>query len=135
MDEYRRKLIMSYLFLQTSQEDLIDQIINLGMTGVYKHIGDTFLDEDRYVFDVVQFRGTEDFNLNLLLDVYDEMEYSMDLILSENDITDDEVEEVWIEWMGILDSEEEEDVLEDFEDFDDEDDLDFEDFGDFETWN
>ena len=135
MDEYRRKLIMSYLFLQSSQEDLIDRIVNLGMAGAYKDISDTFSKDDRYVFDVVQFRGTEDFNLNLLLDVHDEMEYSMDLILSENDITDEEVEEVWSEWIEILDSDSEDDALEDYEDFDDEDDLDLEDLDDFETWN
>ena len=120
MDEYRRKLIMSYLFLQSSQEDLIDRIVNLGMTGPYKEIGDTFSKDDRYVFDVVQFRGTEDFNLNLLLAVHDEMEHSMDSILSGNAITDEEVEEVWSEWMELL---EEDDDLEDYEDFDDLDDL------------
>ena len=120
MDEYRRKLIMAYLFLQSSQEDLIDRIVNLGMTGPYKEIGDTFSKDDRYVFDVVQFRGTEDFNLNLLLAVHDEMEHSMDSILSGNAITDEEVEEVWSEWMELL---EEDDDLEDYEDFDDLDDL------------
>lgn len=126
---------MSYLFLQSSQEDLIDRIVNLGMAGAYKEIGDTFLTDDRYVFDVVQFRGTDDINLNLLLDVHDEMEYSMDLILSENDITDEEVDEVWSEWMELLEFDSEDDALEDHEDFDDEDDPDFKGFGDLDSWN
>lgn len=125
---------MSYLSLRSAQEDLIDQIINVGMAGVYKDIGDTFMKEDEYVFDVVQFRGTEDFNLNHLLDVYDEIEYSMDLILSENDILDEEVEEVWPDWMDIYKPVFGENGQEDY-DFDPDDDSDLDDLDDIETWN
>lgn len=134
MEEYRRKLIMSYLFLQNSQMDLIDQIVNIGMKGVYKEIDDTFSDFDRYDFEVVQFRGTDDINLNILLDVYDEMEYAMDMILAENEITEEEINEVWLEWLALVDPNIEDDILDDYED-EDEDDMGFEGLGDFETWN
>lgn len=134
MEEYRRKLIISYLFLQNSQEDLISQIVNIGMKGVYKEIDDTFSDFDRYDFEVAQFRGTDDINLNILLDVYDEMEYAMDMILAENEITEEEINEVWEEWLALIDPYIGDDVVEDYED-EDEDDMGFEGLGDFETWN
>ena len=134
MEEYRRKLIISYLFLQNSQEDLISQIVNIGMKGIYKEIDDTFSDFDRYDFEVAQFRGTDDVNLNILLDVYDEMEYEMDMILAENEITEEEINEVWVEWLALIDPYIGDDVVEDYED-EDEDDMGFEGLGDFETWN
>ncbi len=126
---------MSYLFLQAAQEDLVDRIINVGMTGVYKDIGETFLKDDKYVFDIVQFRGTDDFNLICLLDVYDEMDHSMDLLLSENGITDEEVAEVWPDWLESLQVNFNDDGFEDYDDFGEEDDPDFDDFEDLESWN
>ncbi|HLV92166.1 MAG TPA: hypothetical protein VKX34_03505 [Aequorivita sp.] len=92
---------MSYLFLNSTQEKLIDQIINVGMMGVYKDIGDTFMMDDEYVFEVVQFRGTNDFNLNFLLEVHDQLQESMDSIMSENDIRDDELLEVLPDYIEI----------------------------------
>lgn len=135
MDEYRQKLIMSYLLLETAQEDLIDRIINVGMAGEYKEIGDTFSVNDHYAFDVVQFRGTDDFNLNLLLDLYDEMENSMDLIMSVNSITEEEIEEVWPDWLELTNPDFEDESLESYEDSDDEENPNLEDFDNFDRLN
>ena|SRR5690554_382038 len=101
MDRYRQKLIMSYLFLNSMQEKLIDQIINVGMAGVYKDIGDTFIKDDEYVFEIVQFRGTNDASLNFLLEIYDQLQNSMDSIIFENDIQDSELLEVLPEYIDI----------------------------------
>jgi len=101
MDRYRQKLIISYLFLNSTQEKLIDQIINVGMAGVYKDIGDTFIKDDEYVFEIVQFRGTNDASLNFLLEIYDQLQNSMDSIIFENDIQDSELLEVLPEYIDI----------------------------------
>ncbi len=130
MDEYRLKLIMSYLYLQYAQEDLISRIINLGMAGVYKDISNTFSKNEKYVFEATQFRGTDDLNLNLLLDVYDEMDNCMGLFLLENDITDEEITEVLPEWLELQDSE-----YEPFESYEDSDDDDYPDFDDFDAFD
>lgn len=92
---------MSYLFLNSMQEKLIDQIINVGMAGVYKDIGDTFIKDDEYVFEIVQFRGTNDASLNFLLEIYDQLQNSMDSIIFENDIQDSELLEVLPEYIDI----------------------------------
>lgn len=112
MDTYREKIIFSYLALEAAQDDVFEQIINVGMAGVFKEINDSFLKDDQYVFDVVQFRDTDDFNLKILLRIYDTMEESMDSLIFENDIGDEEVEEVRIAWLESFES--------NIDDFDDE---------------
>lgn len=116
MDTYRKQLIFSYLALEAAQDDVLEQIINVGMAGVFKEINDSFLKDDQYVFDVVQFRGTDDFNLNNLLQIYDTLENSLNSLVFENEISDEEVDEVRIEWLESFNA--------DLDDFDDEDELD-----------
>lgn len=124
MDTYREKIIMSYLCIRSAQEDLMDRIVNVGMAGEYKEIGETFSIEDSYEFDIVQFRDTDDITLNTLIHLFDEMEIAKDLILNVHVITDDEIAEVvplWLDSVGMYDDEEDE-----FEDFDD--------LEDYENW-
>lgn len=124
MDTYREKIIMSYLCIRSAQEDLMDRIVNVGMAGEYKEIGETFSIEDSYEFDIVQFRDTDDITLNTLIHLFDEMEIAKDLIVNVHVITDDEIAEVvplWLDSVGMYDDEEDE-----FEDFDD--------LEDYENW-
>src|SRR5690554_698835 len=102
MDRYREKIIMSYLYLQSMRDGLMDNIINLAMAGEYKSISDTFSLGDSYEFDVLQFRDTDDVNLNRLLDVYDEMDAAMDSLINLNLITEEEIEKVEMDWLDLM---------------------------------
>lgn len=126
MDTYREKLIMSYLCIKTSQEDLMDRIVNVGMAGEYHDIGKTFSPEDSYEFDILQFRNTEDITLNTLIHLFDEMEDAKETIKNVNAITDEEIAEVLPEWLALIG----------FDQYDDDDDeLDgYNDLEDSENW-
>lgn len=123
MDTYREKIIMSYLYMQSTRDGLLDNIINVAMSGEYKSISETFSLGDSYEFDLLQFRDTDDISLNKLIDVYDEMDAAMDTIINLNVITDEEIEEVEKDWMDLMAREIMEDVAGDelLEDLDFED--------------
>lgn len=129
MDTYREKLIMSYLCIKTSQEDLMDRIINVGMAGEYQEIAETFSAEDSYVFDIVQFRDTGDITLNSLIHLFDEMENAKDLIRNIHAITDEEIATVvpqWLDSIGFYEQDEDEDEFKGLDDSDD--------YEDYENW-
>lgn len=133
MDTYREKVIMSYFYLKTTQEDLLDRIINVGMAGEYREIGETFSPDDHYKFDILQFRNTEDITLNTLIHLYDEMEEAKDLLINVNAITEEEIISVmplWLDLMGIYDGVDEDDEFEEYDDLED-----FENLEDFEDWD
>jgi hypothetical protein len=48
---------------------------------------------DTYNFDIEQFKGTSDTNLNKLIDFYDELENLMNSLANINVITEEELEE------------------------------------------
>lgn len=134
MDTYREKIIMSYLYMQSMRDGLLDNIINVAMSGEYKSISETFSLGDSYEFDLLQFRDTDDISLNRLIDVYDEMDATMDSLINLNVITDEEIEEVEKDWMDLMAVEIMDDVDELLEDSDFEDEEIWEEFGydDFE---
>ena len=114
MDRYREKIIMSYLYLQSMRDGLLDNIINVAMSGEYKSISDTFSLGDSYEFDLLQFRDTDDASLNKLIDVYDEMDSAMDSLINLNVITDQEIEDVEKDWVDLMNLDNMEDDDEDF---------------------
>ncbi len=114
MDRYREKIIMSYLYLQSMRDGLLDNIINVAMSGEYKSISDTFSLGDSYEFDLLQFRDTDDASLNKLIDVYDEMDAAMDSLINLNVITDQEIEDVEKDWVDLMNLDNMEDDDEDF---------------------
>lgn len=63
MDTYREKIIMSYLYIKTTQEDLMGRIVNFGMAGEYREISKAFSPMDCYEFAMIQFRDTGDITL------------------------------------------------------------------------
>lgn len=107
---YRSSLIHSYNYLWTVRENLLTEILNLAMNGEYEEIGKSFQAGDTYSFDIEQFKGTQDVNLNKLIQFYDELEELMNSLANINAITEEE-----------LDIEEDEDYEDDFEDDGDED--------------
>jgi len=83
---------MAYKYLLEVHEELITRTINVGMTGEMADINKTFRVGDTYDFDVEQFRGTPDINLNKLIGFYDELENLMNSLANINSITEEELE-------------------------------------------
>lgn len=94
MKPYREKILLTYKFLLETHEDLQTRTINVGMTGVMADVNSVFKEGDTYSFDMDQFRGTTDTNLNKLLDFFDELETLMNSLANLNDITEEELEEM-----------------------------------------
>jgi len=91
MKIYREKLIMTYNKLINFHEELLTRIVNVGMTGELEDINKTFEKDETFQFDKEMFRGTEDQNLNLLLDLHDNLEDTMNSFANINNITQDEL--------------------------------------------
>ncbi|WP_282017716.1 hypothetical protein [Salegentibacter mishustinae] len=91
MSEYREKIILTYRHLLEMHEELQTRIINVGMTGEYSEVNTVFKPGDTYQFDLEQFRGTKDNNLNMLLTFFDELENLMNSLANINKITEEEL--------------------------------------------
>jgi len=92
METYREKILLTYKFLLKTHEELLTRTINVGMLGELAEVNKVFAVGDTYNFDVEQFRGTPDVNLNKLLDFYDELENLMNSLANINAITEKELE-------------------------------------------
>jgi hypothetical protein len=93
MSVYREKILMAYKYLLEVHEELLTRTINVGMTGEMTDINKTFIVGDTYDFDVEQFRGTTDINLNKLIDFYDELVNLMNSLSNINGITEEELDD------------------------------------------
>lgn len=92
MEAYREKLIMTYNHLLDVHEELLTRIINVGMTGPLVEINETFEKDDQFQFDKEMFRKTKDQNLNLLLELHDRVEDTMNSFANINNITQEELD-------------------------------------------
>lgn len=92
MEAYREKLIMTYNHLLEVHEELLTRIINVGMTGPLVEINETFEKDDQFQFDKEMFRETKDQNLNLLLELHDRVEDTMNSFANINNITQEELD-------------------------------------------
>ena len=92
MDTYREKLIMTYNKLIAFHEELLTRIINVGMTGPMGNINEVFEEDDQFQFDKEMFRETQDQNLNLLLELHDRLEDTMNRFAKVNNITQEELD-------------------------------------------
>ena len=93
MKPYREKLIMTYNELITFHEELLTRIINVGMTGELEEINQVFEKDDTFQFDKEMFRETNDGNLNLLLELHDRLEDTMNSFANINNITQEELQD------------------------------------------
>lgn len=89
---YREKLIMTYKELIHFYEELLTRIINVGMTGELAEVNKVFLKDDTFQFDKEMFRETGDQNLNLLLELHDQLEETMNSFANINNITEEELD-------------------------------------------
>ena len=93
MEPYREKILLTYKFLLKTHEELLTRTINVGMLGELAEVNKVFAVGDTYNFDIEQFKGTSDTNLNKLIDFYDELENLMNSLANINVITEEELEE------------------------------------------
>ncbi|TBW30246.1 hypothetical protein [Gramella sp. KN1008] len=92
MEVYREKLIMTYKELLAFHEELLTRIINVGMTGEMEDVNKVFEKNDIFQFEKEMFRGTNDQNLNLLLELHDQLEDTMSNFANINNITQEELD-------------------------------------------
>jgi len=92
MEPYREKILLTYKFLLKTHEELLTRTINVGMLGELAEVNKVFAVGDTYNFDIEQFKGTPDTNLNKLIDFYDELENLMNSLANINAITEEELE-------------------------------------------
>ena len=93
MEPYREKILLTYKFLLKTHEELLTRTINVGMLGELAEVNKVFAVGDTYNFDIEQFKGTPDTNLNKLIDFYDELENLMNSLANINAITEEELED------------------------------------------
>lgn len=94
MTAYRQKILLTYKYLLEVHEELLTRTINVGMTGELAEVNKVFKVGDTYNFDIEQFKGTHDVNLNKLIAFYDELENLMNSLANINVITEEELEEM-----------------------------------------
>ncbi len=92
MEAYREKLIMTYKELLAFHEALLTRIINVGMTGEMEDVNKVFEKNDTFQFDKEMFQGTDDQNLNLLLELHDQLENTMNTFANINNISQEELD-------------------------------------------
>ena len=93
MKPYRQKILLTYKFLLKTHEELLTRTINVGMLGELAEVNKVFAVGDTYNFDIEQFRGTPDTNLNLLVDFFDKLEDLMNSLANINAITEEELDD------------------------------------------
>ena len=92
MDSYREKILLTYKFLLKTHEELLTRTINVGMLGELAEVNKVFAVGDTYNFDIEQFRGTPDTNLNKLIGFFVDLEDLMNSLANINAITEEELE-------------------------------------------
>lgn len=90
---YRDKLILTYRALLDSHEELMERIINVGMTGPFAEVNEVFEAGDTFRFDLEMFRDSKDQNLQMLLNFFDELENLMNTFANVNGITQEELDD------------------------------------------
>ena len=92
MNEYRQKILLSYVALAKAHDALTDRIINVGMLGEYAEVNQTFVEGDTFRFDLEMFRDSKDQNLLLLFELFDKLEVTMNSLANINGIKEEELE-------------------------------------------
>ena len=91
MTAYRENLLSTYKYLISVREDLITHSLNLAMNGELKDMNGAFDIGDTYNFDMEQFKGTNDVNLNRLIGFYEELENLMNSMANINAIKEEDL--------------------------------------------
>lgn len=89
---YRDKILLSYVALAKTYDALTDRIINVGMLGEFAEVNQSFVESDTFRFDLEMFRDSKDQNLQLLFELFDKLEETMNSLANINGITEEELE-------------------------------------------
>ena len=89
---YRDKILLSYLALEKAHHLLTDRIINVGMLGEFTEVNSVFREGDTFRFDLEMFRGSKDQNLQLLFELFEKLEETMNSLVNINGISAEELE-------------------------------------------
>lgn len=93
MSAYRNSILNTYKYLISVRNELITHSLNIAMTGEMNDFDKAFEVGDIYSFDIEQFKGTNDINLNKLIDFHDELENLMNSFSNINSIKEQDLEE------------------------------------------
>ena len=93
MSAYRNSILNTYKYLIKIRTELITHSLNIAMTGEMSEIDQAFNVGETYNFDIEQFKGTNDTNLNKLIDFYEELENLMNSFSNINSIKEEDLEE------------------------------------------
>ena len=92
MTDYRNKILLSYVALAKAHDALTDRIINVAMLGEFAEVNQVFREGDSFEFNLEMFRDSKDQNLQLLFDLFDRLEETMNSLVNINGITEEELE-------------------------------------------
>ena len=90
-DLYRKRLIEAYKTLITIRSDLFTSTLNIAMAGELIEINEAFDEGDIYEFEIEHFKNTNDINLTMLVDFYEQFEELMNSIANINALKDSEL--------------------------------------------
>jgi hypothetical protein len=93
MSDYRENIISTYQYFISVRNELITHSINIAMAGELKEIDQVFEVGDTFAFDIDQLRGSNDINLNNVIDLYDKLELLMNSTANINAITEEDLED------------------------------------------
>lgn len=93
MTAYKENIINTYKYLNSVRNDLLTHSLHIAISGEMKEINEAFEVGDIYNFDIEQFKGSNDINLNKLITFYEDLENLMDSIANINAITEEDLEE------------------------------------------
>lgn len=90
---YRSNIINTYKKLIKFHNELFSSSINIAMTGDLLDINNSFDTGEIYSFDIEQLKGTNDANLNIIIDLCENLTEAMHILADNNSIKEEELNE------------------------------------------
>lgn len=88
---YRTSVIESLLLLENVRNQVFTQIVNIASQGELKDILNVFEEGDYYTFEMDQFEGSNDINIQKLLSLCKDIETVYDSIQNVNAVRREEL--------------------------------------------
>jgi len=90
--EYKERLIETLSVLSEIREKTFMQLLNLAMENELKEIDDAFEEGDKFVFELSQFEGLTDTNVQKLVDLCKNIESAYYDMIDLNGINEEEID-------------------------------------------
>lgn len=91
-ENYREALIESVNGLIQARHKLFGDALGLAMSGDLAEINDAFEIGDKYTFELSHLKDSADANLNKLVVLIEEIQTTVDTLIEENEIEEDEIQ-------------------------------------------